>query len=70
MAIEEGPSKPRECIIRHASRGRLTAEQITEVQDFAEDIKYLSGSLIYVAMMRTSICNVCYIIVNLKYAVK
>lgn len=38
---------PREYIIRNAWGGKLTFEQIAEVQDYAEDLKYPSGSLIY-----------------------
>jgi hypothetical protein len=41
------PAGPHEYIIRHASRGQLTAEKIVEVQDFVEDIKYPSSSLVY-----------------------
>jgi hypothetical protein len=47
LASEEVPLMPREYIIRNAWGGKLTFEQIAEVQDYAEDLKYPSGSLIY-----------------------
>ena len=47
MVIKDGPSKPREYISRHTYGGRLTVEQIAEVQDFAEHLKYPPGSLVY-----------------------
>jgi hypothetical protein len=38
---------PREYIILYALGGKLSIEQIAEVQDYAEDLKYPSGSLVY-----------------------
>lgn len=38
---------PREYIILYASGGKLSIEQIVEVQDYTEDLKYPSGSLVY-----------------------
>lgn len=46
-ATKEALSKQRKYIIRHASRGKLTTEQIVEVQDYSEDLNYPSGSLVY-----------------------
>lgn len=45
--IEELSTKRCKYIICHASRGKLSAQQFAEVQDYAEDLKYPSGSLVY-----------------------
>lgn len=45
--IEETPPRRCEYIIQHASRGKLIAGQIVEVQDYVEDLKYPSSSLVY-----------------------
>jgi hypothetical protein len=34
-------------IVRHASRKRISEEQIAEVQHYAKDLKYARGSLVY-----------------------
>jgi hypothetical protein len=47
LVLEEVLPTPREYIIRHASGGKLTSKQIAEVQHYAEDLKYPSGSLVY-----------------------
>jgi hypothetical protein len=44
---KEAPSKQHEYIIRHTSRGKLTAEQIVEVQYYVEYLKYPSSSIVY-----------------------
>lgn len=44
---KEAPSKQHEYIIRHASGGKLTTEQIVEVQYYAKDLKYPSSSVVY-----------------------
>jgi hypothetical protein len=46
-AVEEESAMPPEYIIQHASGGELTAKQVTKVQDYAEDLKYRSGTLVY-----------------------
>jgi hypothetical protein len=47
LATKRAPPALHEYIIRHASSGKLTTEQIDEVQNYAEDLKYPSGSLVY-----------------------
>jgi hypothetical protein len=36
-----------EYIVRHASGKQLSSEQIVEVQDYAKELKYPQGSLVY-----------------------
>lgn len=47
LVSEEAPPATREYIIFHALSGKLTNEQIVEVQDYTEDLKYPSVSLIH-----------------------
>jgi hypothetical protein len=47
IAVEEMQPTHREYLIRHASLGKLSAKQTTEVQNYAKDLKYPSGLLVY-----------------------
>lgn len=44
---EATPVEDLEFIVRHASRKKLSKEQITEVQHYARDLRYSRGSLVY-----------------------
>jgi hypothetical protein len=46
-APKEVPFIDHKYIIRHASGGKLTREQIAEVQHYAQDLKYSPSSLVY-----------------------
>jgi hypothetical protein len=41
------PTEELKFIVRHASGGKLSKEQIAETQHYARDMKYLRGSLVY-----------------------
>jgi hypothetical protein len=43
----EAPAKELEFIVRHASRKQLSEEQIAEAKQYAKDLKYPRGSLVY-----------------------
>jgi hypothetical protein len=43
----EAPTEELEFIVRHASRKRLSKEQIAETRQYANDLKYPQGSLMY-----------------------
>jgi hypothetical protein len=45
--IPKAPTKGLEFIVRHASGKRLSEEQIAEAQQYAKDLKYPRGSLVY-----------------------
>jgi hypothetical protein len=47
LASEGAPSTPHEYIILHTWGGKLNTEQIAKVQEYVEDLKYPSGSLVY-----------------------
>ena len=44
---EATPVEDLEFIVRHASRKKLSKEQIAEVQHYARDLRYSRGSLVY-----------------------
>jgi hypothetical protein len=43
----EAPTEELEFIVRHASGKQLLEEQIAETRQYAKDLKYLQGSLVY-----------------------
>ena len=43
----EAPAKEFEFIVRHASGKQLSEEQIAETRQYAKDLKYPQGSLVY-----------------------
>jgi hypothetical protein len=43
----DAPSEELEFMVRHAAGKRLTEEQIAEARQYAKDLKYPSGSLVY-----------------------
>jgi hypothetical protein len=43
----EAPAKELEFIVRHASGKQLSEEQIAEAKQYAKDLKYPRGSLVY-----------------------
>jgi hypothetical protein len=45
--VNKKTTGPSEYIIQHATRGKLTTEQIVEVQSCAEALRYPLGAVIY-----------------------
>jgi hypothetical protein len=43
----EAPSKDLDYVIRHASRKRLSEEEIFEAKHYARELKYLKGALVF-----------------------
>jgi hypothetical protein len=43
----DAPSEELEFIVRHAKGKKLTEEQIAEARQYAKDLKYPAGSLVY-----------------------
>jgi hypothetical protein len=43
----EAPSEDLDYIIRHASRKRLSEEEILEAKHYARELKYLKGALVF-----------------------
>jgi hypothetical protein len=48
--IPEVPSKDLDFIIRHASRKKLSEEEIKEAKHYARELKYPKGALVYNGM--------------------